>query len=198
MTIESIGNTFNLLKNVPKEVLGKLNISSLFSANENEDIEVVVLYGEQLNEVRALVDSLGGTLQDLGYGFGIITMKINEIISLAKSPYVQYIEFPKSLYASDFKSNRASCVPQVISTYNLSGKGVLVGFIDSGIDYTHPAFLDKDGMTRIEYIYDFDLMGITILGSKNGSAVREGIEGAHLSVLDLFEQNMFNRQRRNL
>ena len=50
----------------------------------------------------------------------------------------------------------------------------------------------------IEYIYDFDLIGITILGSKNGSAVREGIEGAHLSVLDLFEQNMFNRQREAL
>lgn len=50
----------------------------------------------------------------------------------------------------------------------------------------------------IEYIYDFELMGITILGSKNGSAVREGIEGAHLSVLDLLEQNMFNRQREAL
>ena len=159
MTIESIGNTFNLLKNVPKEVLGKLNISSLFSANENEDIEVVVLYGEQLNEVRALVDSLGGTLQDLGYGFGIITIKINEVISLAKSPYVQYIEFPKSLYLSDSSSNKAACIDRARSEFNLQGEGVVIGFIDTGIDYTHPAFLNEDGTTRVEYIYDLSLNG---------------------------------------
>ena len=31
---------------------------------------------------------------------------------------------------------------------------MLVGFIDWGIDYTHPAFMNEDGTTRIEYIYD--------------------------------------------
>ena len=31
----------------------------------------------------------------------------------------------------------------------LYGQGILVGVIDTGIDYRHPAFLDKDGNTRI-------------------------------------------------
>lgn len=157
--IESIDNTFNLLKNIPKEILGKLSISSSFTGNKDESIELVVLYGEQLNEVRTLVDGLGGTLQDLGYGFGIITIKINEIISLAKSPYIQYIEFPKSLYASDSSSNRAACVDRARSEFNLQGEGVVIGFIDTGIDYTHPAFLNEDGTTRVEYIYDLSLNG---------------------------------------
>ena len=69
--IATIENTINLLKNIPKEVLGKIGISS-FASDENEEIEVVVLYEEQVNNVRNLVESLGGTLQDLGYGFGII------------------------------------------------------------------------------------------------------------------------------
>ena len=34
-------------------------------------------------------------------------------------------------------------------------EGVLIGFIDSGIDYTHPAFIDEEGNTRIEYIKDY-------------------------------------------
>ena len=38
--------------------------------------------------------------------------------------------------------------------YGLTGEGVLVGFIDTGIDYTHPAFRDEDGNTRIDFIYD--------------------------------------------
>ena len=37
---------------------------------------------------------------------------------------------------------------------NLSGKGILIGFLDSGIDYLHPAFLDSDGNTRIEILWD--------------------------------------------
>ncbi|MCI6867072.1 MAG: S8 family peptidase [Lachnospiraceae bacterium] len=37
---------------------------------------------------------------------------------------------------------------------SLKGKGVLVGFLDSGIDYTHPAFRSPDGTTRILRIWD--------------------------------------------
>lgn len=37
---------------------------------------------------------------------------------------------------------------------DLTGRGVLVGFIDSGIDYTHPAFLNLSGETRILRLWD--------------------------------------------
>lgn len=37
---------------------------------------------------------------------------------------------------------------------NLYGSGVLIGFIDTGIDYTHPAFLNSDNKTRIVNIWD--------------------------------------------
>lgn len=37
---------------------------------------------------------------------------------------------------------------------NLTGKGVLIGFLDTGIRYQHPAFLDMFGNTRIHSIWD--------------------------------------------
>lgn len=37
---------------------------------------------------------------------------------------------------------------------NLTGKGVLIGFVDTGIDYRHPAFLNSNGQTRIAAIWD--------------------------------------------
>ncbi|MEE1179103.1 MAG: S8 family peptidase [Lachnospiraceae bacterium] len=37
---------------------------------------------------------------------------------------------------------------------NLHGKNVLLGFVDTGINYTHPAFLSADGQTRIVEIWD--------------------------------------------
>ncbi|MEM1001331.1 MAG: S8 family peptidase [Bacteroidota bacterium] len=47
-----------------------------------------------------------------------------------------------------------SKVEEVLSQYNLSGDGVVFAMLDRGIDYTHPAFLNEDGTTRIAYIFD--------------------------------------------
>lgn len=45
---------------------------------------------------------------------------------------------------------------QEIGIYDtlLNGKGVILGFIDSGMDYTHPDFINEDGSSRILYIWD--------------------------------------------
>ncbi len=37
---------------------------------------------------------------------------------------------------------------------DLSGRGVMIGFIDTGIDYTHPVFRNSDGTSRIAAIWD--------------------------------------------
>lgn len=37
---------------------------------------------------------------------------------------------------------------------NLYGRGIMIGIIDTGIDYTHPAFRQGDGRTRIAEIWD--------------------------------------------
>lgn len=41
-----------------------------------------------------------------------------------------------------------------IPNFSLGGSGVLVGFIDTGIDYTNDVFINADGTTRISYIWD--------------------------------------------
>ncbi len=50
----------------------------------------------------------------------------------------------------------ASGILAALQTPALSnmGKGVLVGIVDSGIDYTSPAFRNEDGTTRILGIWD--------------------------------------------
>jgi len=157
--IENINATTNLFKNIPKELFGKFNFSASIDVDTSGNIEVVVLYGEDFQVVNDYVNKVGGKLEDLGYGFGIVTIGVDNIVELAKSPKVQYIELPKSLYLTDVGSNRAVCIPRVQSDYGLFGDGTVIGFIDSGIDFTHPAFRKEDGSTRVEYIYDLSLGG---------------------------------------
>lgn len=36
----------------------------------------------------------------------------------------------------------------------LTGEGALVGLVDTGLDYTHPDFLDPQGRTRVRFLWD--------------------------------------------
>ncbi len=52
-------------------------------------------------------------------------------------------------------ANAAIKAPAARTTYNLSGRGVIVGLIDSGIDWRHGDFRKADGTTRIKMLWDF-------------------------------------------
>lgn len=58
--------------------------------------------------------------------------------------------------------------------------------------------LDSEDIDGITHINKFELLGITILGSRNGVSVKEGIEGAHLSVLDLIDNARYTGQQQAL
>jgi subtilisin family serine protease len=73
------------------------------------------------------------TIQELGYG---VMPSLLGLVSQA------------SLEASGI--NRIRSIPN----FNLRGQGVLIGIIDSGIDYTNPIFQYEDGTTRIAAIWD--------------------------------------------
>ncbi len=147
--------SIGLLANVPQSLINKL-IATFNSESKEEKIEITILYRYTAESAKKLVEDLGGDFYDLEFNFALAYIPINKLQELALSNEIQYIELPKSLYESDLESNRESCVLQAASNYNVTGKGVIIGFIDSGIDYTHPAFMDSEGNTRIEYIYDLN------------------------------------------
>lgn len=69
--------------------------------------------------------------------------------------------YPKVMSPLDQASNDAAGISPVIDHpyLNLSGKGVIIGFVDTGIDYTKPVFQFKDGTTKIISIWDQTLDG---------------------------------------
>ena len=69
--------------------------------------------------------------------------------------------YPKILSPLSSKSNDDSGITQVLNQpfLNLTGRGVILGFVDTGIDFTNSAFRFEDGSTKILNLWDQTLEG---------------------------------------
>lgn len=99
----------------------------------------------------------------------VVEVTINELPKLAELPAVQQIHAAKfksllsdqklasriapAAWANDAASATIKA-PEARTTFNLTGRGVVVGIIDSGIDWRHGDFRTADGKTRIKALWD--------------------------------------------
>lgn len=69
---------------------------------------------------------------------------------------IAYSNIPKLYTLQDYESLTSSGIlrVQTQSSLGFKGKDVILGFLDTGIDYTNPVFLDSFGNTRILGIWD--------------------------------------------
>lgn len=88
--------------------------------------------------------------------YAIFRLPKSAITEVAASPSVIYIERPRRLVYEILAGKRSSCITplQENTASPLTGKGVLISVIDSGIDYMHPDFIDENGNTRILALWD--------------------------------------------
>jgi subtilisin family serine protease len=74
---------------------------------------------------------------------------------------IGYGAYPNIYTIMDLESQEASGITRLRQIPNLvlRGSGVIIGIIDTGIDYTHEAFRNTDGTTRIISIWDQTIQG---------------------------------------
>ncbi len=153
MTDQKIENLLNLALSATAEERQKsLELDVGYDISQRE-WDLIVKYSGSLDEIRAL----GAQVVELQNEYAIVTIQESLIGRLAEFPQVEFIEKPKRLFfADDINGEKnASCIPPVQrAPYNLSGRGVLVAVIDSGIDYANPVFRNADGSTRILSLWD--------------------------------------------
>ncbi len=153
---QKIENMLNLaLEATPgeRERSGELNVG--FDPEEAV-WELIVKYSGSLDPVRKI--SLSVT--ELMNGYAVITISEGRIKELAAFPEVEFIEKPKSLYFEADVGRQVSCVDSVQNPpFSLKGKGILIGIVDSGIDYANTVFRNADGTTRIVSLWDQTIPG---------------------------------------
>ena len=138
----------------------KLNfyLRSVLESMKNDDKLSIALHGDKLElfEFAAQKRTKFFPLTD-----GVI-LKLNkaEILALNELEIVKHIEFDigkgQALNDQMLINNNVLPLHQGIVPLNeaYTGKGVIVGVIDSGIELLHPDFLDDENKTRVLYLWD--------------------------------------------
>lgn len=163
-------NELNLALLLPESERAKTQDLNTGFDSSNNEWELIIRYS---GDIYAAASSVLARVKELSGGYALVTVLEDRVDELAALPEVIFMEKPKKLITSLDYSVVAACITPVWSNpYNLSGEGVLVAVIDSGIDYTHPDFRNEDGSTRIVAIYD-EQLGVEYTSEQINEALRE-------------------------
>lgn len=131
------------------------------------DYEVIVKYN---GNILSLEEELGVSVEILSPIYAIITAQNEEQINnLLSYPQIEYVEKPFILQTQDSQSFSSTGITNFKNRSGLTGKGTILGIIDSGIDYTLPAFKDNSGKSKILYYWDQSIAGNPPEGFKEGT-----------------------------
>lgn len=154
---EKSDNSLSLALEIPQEELMKSQ-GLMTGFDSEEDVwELIVRYTGNLDKVREIN---GVDVRELSNGYAVLNVKKELIDEVANVEEITYIEKPTALIFSLLRGKQASCINEVQQTFannennGLFGEGVIVGIADSGIDFTHEAFRNQDGTTRILNLWD--------------------------------------------
>ncbi len=143
--------------------------------------ELIIKYSGSLEAIK----NISSSVTELMNGYAVIVIREDRIEELAGIPEVEFIEKPKSLYFQTDVGRQVSCIDAVqTAPYNLSGRGILIGIVDSGIDYENPDFRNEDGTTRVVSLWDQSITGRPPSGYATGSEYTRDEINAALAELD--------------
>lgn len=154
---QKIENVLALALQTPDSVREKsLNLNVGFT-KETRTWELIVKYNGALKEAVSGLPVTAEELivEELIAGYGLLTVPEDLVDTVSRLPQIEYVEKPKRLFFSMADGKEVSCVLPVTKRQPfLSGKGILLAVIDSGIDYTNRNFRNADGSTRILSLWD--------------------------------------------
>ena len=126
-----------------------------------------------------------GCIQPVDKDYEILYLPMEGLPELNALNYT-YTAIPKCYTILARAAMEASGITRVQNqpTLSLKGQGILMGFLDTGIDYQHPAFRNSDGTTRIVRIWDQTLPGEAPTGFLYGTEYQKAEIDAALRLDD--------------
>ncbi len=168
---QKIGNSLQLSMEATEEERERsLNLDVGYDQN-TKSWEVIIKYsGETIEEIVNKAENENVSVIKLFNEYAIVRATKQAIEDLAGNLHVEYVEGPKSLFFERETGQLVSCIlPMKSEPLNLNGKGIIIGILDSGIDYRNSDFRNLDGSTRILCLWDQTIEGNPPKGYKAGT-----------------------------
>ena len=163
MPDQKLDNLLNLAMDATEEEREKSRNLNVGYEKQTRKWEIIVKYSEMGDSVKVLLGGPEISVVPLLGRYAIVTIPESMLDEYSRRPQIEFIEKPTRLYFEDLFSKEASCITQVQrdepGNLRLTGRGVLIGIVDSGVDYRHPAFLTADGKSRILRLWDQSIPG---------------------------------------
>ena len=163
MPDQKLDNLLNLAMDATEEEREKSRNLNVGYEKQTRKWEIIVKYSEMGDSVEVLLGGPEISVVPLLGRYAIVTLPESMLDEYSRRPQIEFIEKPTRLYFEDLFSKEASCITQVQrdepGNLRLTGRGVLIGIVDSGVDYRHPAFLTADGKSRILRLWDQSIPG---------------------------------------
>jgi len=140
------------------------------------DFIIPVYRDEELQEV----DSENVCIQEMDFGYKSVSVNRSILADLSIRQY-WYSAIPKCYALLDLQPLDAAGIItlQNYPTLQLMGEGIMIGFLDTGIDYQNKVFRNLDGTTRIAGIWD--------------QTIQEGASPEGLEYGTEYTEDMLNR-----
>ena len=137
---QKLENILNVSLDATEDELRKADSLSTGYNWRDNTWEIIVKYSGSLESIR---NRYNVYIKELLNYYAIIVADKATIELISQEDVIDYVEKPKSLYYQIERTKTAACVGSVRADGNiLSGKGVIVGVIDTGIDIFDNAFFD--------------------------------------------------------
>lgn len=174
MANQKLEDQLSLALDTPAQMREKSdNLDTGYAPSENT-WELIVKYNGNLDRLTG-----GIRVEPLIAGYAIVTIPENLIGAFSRMEEIEFIEKPKKLYPQVTAGRGASCfypLLQPVSGKALSGQGVYMAILDSGIDYTDPMFRYADGTTKIAWLWDQGKRADAEKGEKPPQGFFTGVE----------------------
>lgn len=174
MANQKLEDQLSLALDTPAQMREKSdNLDTGYAPLENT-WELIVKYNGNLDRLTG-----GIRVEPLIAGYAIVTIPENLIGAFSRMEEIEFIEKPKKLYPQVTAGLGASCfypLLQPVSGKALSGQGVYMAILDSGIDYTDPMFRYADGTTKIAWLWDQGKRADAEKGEKPPQGFFTGVE----------------------
>lgn len=186
-TNQKIETLFRAALNATPEERNKSSDLSIGFDAFDDTWEVIIKHTGNLTRLKEKYPSI--VVTELLNNYGILRLPETLIDSIVSEDMITYMEKPKQLFFEVTEGKRASCITTLQSREpSLTGRGTLVGVIDSGIDYAHPDFRSPNGSTRILSLWDQTIPGTAPEGFSTGTLYTSDIINAALSASSPQEQ----------